>query len=123
MFNIFDKNVVNIPRGDSVTVYVTPIDDSTGNPIVLEENDSVIFAVATKTGEPVLSKTLTSANYDDSQEGSLVCEFAPEDTANLPTGEYPYTCLLVLSAGTRVTFVTSSIVITETIAAEVTGGE
>lgn len=118
MFDIFDKNIINIPRGNSITVYVTPVDDLTGSPIIIGEGDSVVLTVATKTGETVIQKTLTSANYPSevgAPEGALICEFDPNDTEELLTGEYPYDCLLQMGAGTRVTFVSSSVIITETI--------
>lgn len=115
MFDIFDKNIINIPRGNSITVYVTPIDDLTGSPIIIGDGDSVTLTVATKTGETVIQKTLTSANYDEQIEGALICDFVPADTEGLLTGEYPYNCLLRMGGGTRVTFVSSSVIITETI--------
>lgn len=115
MFDIFDKNVVNISQGDSVTLFVTPVDDETGEPVILAEGDSVVFAVASKLGEVVIEKVLTSANYGDQIEGALICEFTPSDTQSLPTGEYPYTCRLRLGTGVNITFISSSVIITETI--------
>lgn len=114
MFDIFDKNVIRIPRGNTVAVCITPIDDISGNPIVLAEGDSVVLSVASRTGEKVITKRLTSANYDGEHEGALICEFGPSDTQNLLTGEYPYDCLLIMP-GVQVTFITSSLIVTETI--------
>lgn len=115
MFDIFDKNIIYIPRGNSVDVLVTPIDDATGSPIVLAEGDSVLLTVASKTGETVITKRLTSANYGEGSQGQLLCSFSPSDTESLQTGEYPYDCLLQMVGGVKVTFVVSSLIITETI--------
>lgn len=113
MFDIFDSNVIKITRGNSAALIITPIDNVTGDPYILSEGDVVIFTLQSiKTGEKILQKFLTSENQDD---GNIVCNLEPEDTLDMPTGEYKYDCLLKTNDGQAVTFISSSFVITEAI--------
>lgn len=110
MFDIFDNNVIKINRGNSAVVNITPIDTDTGAPIILSEGDRVLFTVKDLNGESVFQKVLTSENYSGEQDDSLDCEIEPEDTIDLPTGEYQYDCLF-LSGSQAVTFISSAFII------------
>lgn len=110
MFDIFDANVIHITRGNSANINITPIDTDEGAPIILYEGDKVLFTVKNAKGETVIQKTLTYENYEDPEDKSLDCEIEPEDTIDLPTGEYQYDCLF-LSGSQAVTFISSAFII------------
>lgn len=110
MFDIFDKNIIRIMRGNSASINITPIDTDTGTPVILQEGDKVLFTVKNQNGATVMKKVLTSADYDDGEDTSLNCSIEPDDTIDLLTGEYAYDCLLV-SGGQAVTFISSSFII------------
>lgn len=113
MFNIFDDNVIEITRGNSALINITPIDTDTGAPFKLSEGDKVLFTLKNKRGANVLQKTLTSENYDDEEDDSINLELEPEDTINLISGEYLYDCLLITSEDQVATFISSSLIIKE----------
>ena len=50
MFDIFDKNVIRIARGNSANINITPIDTDTGTPVILQEGDKVLFTVKNQNG-------------------------------------------------------------------------
>ena len=115
MFDLFDNNRIEITKGNTATIDITPIDNETGEPIVLGSGDYILFTVKSKNGTKVIQKTLTSDNYDDEMDTSINCDLETSDTVELLTGEYPYDCLLVTSDGQAVTFISSSLVIKEAI--------
>lgn len=115
MFNLFDDNRIEITKGNTATIDITPIDDNTGEPIILGKGDYVLFTVKSRNGTKVIQKTLTMDNYDDDSDKSINCDLESSDTSSLLTGEYAYDCLLVTSDGQAVTFISSSLVIKEAI--------
>jgi predicted amino acid racemase len=78
MFDIFDKNVIRIARGNSASINITPIDTDTGTPVILQEGDKVLFTVKNQNGATVMKKVLTSADYDDGEDTSLNCSIEPD---------------------------------------------
>lgn len=124
MFDIFDKNVIRIMRGNSASINITPIDTDTGTPVILQEGDKVLFTVKNQNGTTVMKKVLTAADYDDAEDTSLNCSIEPEDTIDLLTGEYAYDCLLLVGSQ-AVTFISSAFIIEKALGtyADVSGGD
>lgn len=94
MFEITDSGgqiVISLTRNDSCEITTYPYtDNGTGGelPISLDGDDVVMFAVANRTGRIYLRKILTNADVD--AEGYLVLRLSPEDTADMPAGEYVF---------------------------------
>ena len=91
MFEITDSGgqiVINLTRNDSCEISTCPMTegDSGVAPIPLGEGDLVMFAVANRTGKIYLRKILTNA--DINADGYLLLKLTPEDTADMPAGEY-----------------------------------
>jgi hypothetical protein len=124
MFDIFDKNVIRIVRGNSASINITPIDTDTSTPVILSEGDKVLFTVKNQNGATVMQKVLTSANYDDGEDTSLNCPIEPDDTIDLLTGEYAYDCLLLVGSQ-AVTFISSALIIEKALGTyeDVSGGD
>ena len=93
MFEITDSGgqiVISLTRNDSCEISTCPMaeGDSGAVPIPLGDGDVVMFAVANRTGKIYLRKILTNADVD--AEGYLVLRLSPEDTADMPAGEYVF---------------------------------
>lgn len=94
MFEITDSGgqiVISLTRNDSCEITTYPYtDNGTGGelPIALADGDVVMFAVANRTGRLYLRKILTNADYD--ADGYLLLKLAPDDTADMPAGEYVF---------------------------------
>ena len=94
MFEISDSGgqiVISLTRNDSCEITTYPYtDDGTGGelPISLADGDVVMFAVANRTGRLYLRKILTNADYD--ADGYLLLKLSPEDSADMPAGEYVF---------------------------------
>ena len=94
MFEITDSGgqvCINLTRNDSCEITTCPYTQgATGEeiPISLDGDDVVMFAVANRTGRIYLRKILTNADVD--AEGYLVLRLSPEDTADMPAGEYVF---------------------------------
>ena len=91
MFEITDSGgqiVISLTRNDSCEISTCPMEegDSGVVPIPLGEGDLVMFAVANRTGKIYLRKILTNA--DINSDGYLLLKLSPEDTADMPAGEY-----------------------------------
>ena len=91
MFEITDSGgqiVISLTRNDSCEISTCPMaeGDSGAVPIPLGDGDVVMFAVANRTGKIYLRKILTNA--DINADGYLLLKLAPEDTADMPAGEY-----------------------------------
>lgn len=115
MFNIFDENIIEITRGNSAVIDITPIDTDTGAPFKLSEGDRVLFTLKSKRGTKVFQKVLTNADYESEEDDSLNLELAPEDTIDLISGEYFYDCLLLTDDNQAATFISSTLIIKEAI--------
>lgn len=94
MFEITDSGgqvVISLTRNDSCEISTYPYTEGTSGeevPISLDGDDVVMFAVANRTGRIYLRKILTNADVD--AEGYLVLRLSPEDTADMPAGEYVF---------------------------------
>ena len=91
MFEITDSGgqiVISLTRNDSCEILTCPMTegDSGAVPIPLGNGDLVMFAVANRTGKIYLRKILTNA--DVNADGYLLLKLSPEDTADMPAGEY-----------------------------------
>ena len=93
MFEITDSGgqiVISLTRNDSCEISTCPMEegDSGAVPIPLADGDYVMFAVANRTGKIYLRKILTNA--DVNADGYLLLKLTPEDTADMPAGEYVF---------------------------------
>ena len=94
MFEITDSGgqvCINLTRNDSCEITTCPYTQgATGEeiPISLDGDDVVMFAVANRTGRIYLRKILTNADVD--ADGYLLLKLSPEDTADMPAGEYAF---------------------------------
>lgn len=111
-----DCNGIELVKGNSLTIYITMVDESTGDPYILEEDDYVLFTVKGRKGT-VIQKKLTYEDYveDDENNLKLKCDIAPSDTVNLPSRDHKYDCLLVTSDGQAITFISSIFVLKDAI--------
>lgn len=109
MIDIENNNIIILTQGNSALIDITPIDVDTGEPIVLEDGDKVLFTIKTQGGISMLQKTLTKDDYTDVDDKSLNCAIHPTDTINWGTGDYLYDCLLITDSGEAITFISSII--------------
>lgn len=72
-----------------------------GETLYLTDGDIGRFFVFERSGEVVISKTLTAA--DQRPDGAIVLELAPSDTEPLEGGDYGLEVELVLADGTVIT--------------------
>ena len=94
MFEITDSGgqiVISLTRNDSCEISTCPYTEGESGeevPISLADGDVVMFAVANRTGRIYLRKILTNADVD--ADGYLLLKLSPEDTADMPAGEYVF---------------------------------
>lgn len=105
-------NSLELTRGNSLLIDITPIDEETQEPIVLTGEDKVLFTIYNKTRRIKLQKTLTKDDYSDETDTSLNCLIEPDDTLSWLPGDYPYDCLLCKDSNI-ITFISSTIHINE----------
>lgn len=99
MFEIINRKgniTIRISSGDSAEIETEPFTDSDNNdrfdidsndkPIILGENDYVLFTVASSSGRIYLKKIITKDNYNE--DNILTVKLYPEDTIDLQP--YPY---------------------------------
>lgn len=109
MLDIFDKQLLQITRGNSAEIEIVLTDTDTGNPIAIGAGDKVLFTAKNRNGVTVIKKELTSV--DLAEDGyTLLMKIIPEETM-IPTGNYPYDVLLVTLDGQAVTFISSTMII------------
>lgn len=112
MFNTCNANSIWLTRGNSAVIQITPTDESTGDVIILSDTDCVIFTIKNRRNDTVFQKILTHDNYEAGEE-SISCRIEPEDTINLPTGEYKYDCLYVTADNQAITFIQDIFILTD----------
>ena len=94
LFEITDANGqirINLTRNDSCEISTCPytVNESGDEvPILLADGDYVMFAAASRVGRTYLKKVLTNADYNE--DGELLMKLSPEDTADMPAGEYVF---------------------------------
>lgn len=99
MFEIIEKKsqiVIRLTAGDSAEIETSPFIDSDENkifdidsddkPIVLGNDDYVLFCVASPSGRVYLKKLLTNQDYNS--DGILTMKLSPTDTIDLQPFSY-----------------------------------
>ena len=99
MFEIVEKKsqiVIRLTAGDSAEIETSPFIDSDENkifdidsddkPIVLGDDDYVLFCVASPSGRIYLKKLLTKSDYNS--DGILTMKLSPADTIDLQPFSY-----------------------------------
>lgn len=99
MFEIIEKKgqiVINLTRNDSCEISTCPFIDADENkiydkdsddkPIILGDNDYVLFCVASPSGKVYLKKLLTNQDYNN--DGVLTMKLSPTDTIDLQPFSY-----------------------------------
>ena len=99
MFEIIEKKgqiVINLTRNDSCEISTCPFIDTNENkiydkdsddkPIILGDNDYVLFCVASPSGRIYLKKMLTKSDYNS--DGILTMKLSPADTIDLQPFSY-----------------------------------
>ena len=99
MFEIVEKRgqtYINLTRNDSCEISTCPfidadenkifIADSDDKPIVLGDDDYVLFCVASPSGRVYLKKLLTKSDYNS--DGVLTMKLSPADTIDLQPFSY-----------------------------------
>lgn len=99
-----------LTRGNSCKIDILPIlidDNKNESPIILKDEDKLIFTVASPSGRKYLQKVLTADDYDENDE-SLNLILFPNDTINLQPFDYMYDVVIVYDNGSTVTIVDSA---------------
>lgn len=99
MFEIVEKKgqtYINLTRNDSCEISTCPfidadenkifIADSDDKPVVLGDDDYVLFCVASPSGRVYLKKLLTKSDYNS--DGVLTMKLSPADTIDLQPFSY-----------------------------------
>ena len=99
MFEIIEKKgqiIINLTRNDSCEISTCPFIDADENkiydkdsddkPIILGDNDYVLFCVASPSGRIYLKKLLTNQDYNS--DGVLTMKLSPTDTIDLHPFSY-----------------------------------
>ena len=99
MFEIVEKRgqtYINLTRNDSCEISTCPfidadenkifIADSDDKPIILGDDDYVLFCVASPSGRVYLKKLLTKSDYNS--DGVLTMKLSPADTIDLQPFSY-----------------------------------
>lgn len=99
MFEVVEKKgqiVIRLTAGDSAEIETSPFIDSDSNkifdidsndkPIVLGDDDYVLFCVASPSGRVYLKKLLTNNDYNSN--GILTMKLSPADTIDLQPFSY-----------------------------------
>lgn len=95
------KNNIRITRGESKAFNVF-VPDSEGESRELATGEKLVFGVVRNTNdeEYLITKTLTSANYD-SESGKYLLKIDPADTEEMDVAKYNYDIWLV-SGGEKI---------------------
>lgn len=114
MLNVTSGNVLKLTKGNSCLIDITPIDEETKQPYILQDGDKVLFTVKDRIFQTILQKTLTNEDYDD-DDTSLNLAIDPQDTIGMRVGEHDYDCLLLTADGQAVTFISSKFILSEAV--------
>lgn len=101
MFEIVKKKgqiIIQLTAGDSAEIETQPFIDSDNNkifdsdsddsPIILGDNDYVLFCVASPSGRIYLKRILTKDDYND--DGVLTIKLYPNDTIDMQPYNYNF---------------------------------
>lgn len=102
MFNITEKDnqtIIQLNRGDSVEFQTEPYTCSDGIkvPIVLEENDYILFCISSSSGRIYYKKIITKNDYN--QDNKLTIKFIPNNTINLEPFRYVFSLQYMPNSG------------------------
>ena len=114
MFNI-TGNKITLTKGNSAAIDITMTNSATGELITLETSDRVVLTAKDLFGNTAFQKIITSENRVSEEEPIYECVFEPDDTINLPVGQYKYDVMLILGDGQVVTFISSDLIIMKAI--------
>jgi len=92
---------LEIHQGNTLGLLLTPRSRETGEPIVPQEGDKLVFT-ARAGRKNYIEKTLTAADYDEEQKGFVL--IVPADEMEIPACGYLFDCLYVFADGRRATF-------------------
>lgn len=91
MFNIIEKNnqtIIQLNRGDSAEIQTEPYicSDENKTPIILKDNDYIMFCVASQSGKIYFKKVITKDDYNNDK--ILTIKLNPQDTIKLEPFQY-----------------------------------
>ena len=86
-------NTIEVFRGNSKYLGVFPMDSTGENPVILGENDKVVFSVKGLL-KTYITKTFTKQDQD-AETGEIIVRLSPEETSSMLPGSYLYDCLYV----------------------------
>lgn len=95
MFTI-EGNKITMPRGDTLKAVVSM---QSGSTVYTPQAGDVVKFALKKLSRNIISKTIPN--------DTLLLELTPDDTKNLPIGEYRYTLKLTYANGDVDTFIDS----------------
>ena len=91
---------ISMTRGDTMQAQVE-IFDTSGEPYVVQEGDRIRFAMKDRSKRSCDQILL----YKEIPNSTLVLTLRPEDTENLPYGEYGYDIEITMATGIVDTFI------------------
>lgn len=103
MFNIDKEGKIQITKGDNGEAELLINSSTIEDPILYEvqQGDTIHFYAYPKASfyerDAFIHKTLNKS--DVSEEGLVIINFIPSDTANIKPGEYLYRCKLLRASG------------------------
>lgn len=102
MFNIIEKDnqtIIQLNRGDSAEFQTEPYTCSDGIkvPIILEENDYILFCISSSSGRIYYKKTISKNDYN--QNNILTIKLQPNDTINLEPFRYVFSLQYMPDSG------------------------
>lgn len=103
------KTSITLTRGDTLKAQIS-ITDKDGNPYDVKEGDVIRFAMKKTYSDPDTKVLIVKEIPND----TLILTLEPEDTKELPFGQYVYDIQLTTAAGEVDTFITkASLTLTE----------
>lgn len=102
MFDIDKYGNIKVSRANTAEVCIQLVDNITGDIIVAETGDLLIFSVRYGKNTVVTRKQLTEADYDPEQKG-FVLMLTPEDTDFEPY-KYKYDFMFARADGSQSSF-------------------
>lgn len=113
--------IIELYRGNSKYIDITPLSGETGEPLIMGDKDKVIFAVKGLL-KTYIHKEFTKVDQDE-ETGNISFRISPEETLSFPPGTYECDCLYIFSDPVidPFTFITAQVVVYD-VAAKI-GGE
>lgn len=101
MIEIDDKANVKLTQGNTLELGIQPVNESTGEPIVPDPGDKVMFTLGFP-WKTLIEKTLTINDYDAENEVFVLTLTAAE--TDLPPDKYCYDCMYCFADGRAASF-------------------